>query len=631
MKKHFVIVALLCAAQFTHAQNPDYLSLMNRKKKSSFSNSRVSGQQNQANRHNTISYGVSIGQTSYDLQSNHGAGTSRILKYPDGTITTVWAQSLDLNGNHPDRGTGYAVYDPTSQQWENIVMGWHGINTTRTGWPQILQVPNGELTIQHDYGASRIITNQRDTLGQGFWGLSMGYNLDAVWPRAVAVGDTIHMISIDNQTSGINGIEKPLEYHRSDDGGQSWAIQKYSNFPNYSDTTFRFGELEGDAYAIDAYGNHVAFVVGGGWDPVVLYKSDNFGAPGSWSKTIIFSPDTGYGYTDWINNQYIVPTLSSELSIVIDKTGKAHVATTGFAVGWSFGEDKPQNTLGERYYYPLASLGIYHWSEGMGTADYVYNEFLDQNMPSGNVLIPISHFHDYSGDGIYNVPADIDSIGAYFGGLAGHTSISVDQDSGVYIVWSQVAEITIPLLQKVYRDLYFAYSFDGGRSWNGAVNIASLEVADDGFTGGTISEEDVFPSTIRRVDADDRLDMIFQTDINAGMHVQGDLHGIGHSDIVYYPIDISYFRNINRLENKPNLDNQITVYPNPGRGKFHFKLDDEQTFDHIRVMNLVGSTLMEQKLPFNEKTIDISHLQNGIYLIQFQKQGHSVTKKIIKH
>jgi hypothetical protein len=267
----------------------------------------------------------------------------------------------------------------------------------------------------------------------------------------------------------------------------------------------------------------------------------------------------------------------------------------------------------------------------MGTIDYVYNEFLDQNMPSGNVLNPVSHFHDYSGDGIYNVPADVDSIGTYYGGLAGHTPISVDQDSGVFIVWSQVAEITLPLLQKVYRDLYFAYSFDGGDSWSDAVNIASLEVPDDGFTGGTISEEDVFPSTIRRVGIDDKLNMIFQTDIEAGMHVQGDMHSIGYSDIVHYPINISYFRNLNSISKPIAKADDIQIYPNPTEGLVHLEMKNDEEFERLRVMNLVGSIILEQKLHGAQSVIDIGHLENGIYLLQLEKDKHAITKKIIKY
>ena len=158
---------------------------------------------------------------------------------------------------------------------------------------------------------------------------------------------------------------------------------------------------------------------------LVLYKSDNYGENGSWTKTIIYTPDSSYGYLDMINNRHIVPSLSSEMSVVIDKNGLTHISTTGLSINWYFGEDKPQNSAGIRQYNPLSSLGTYYWNENMGSMDHIYNEFISTDTASGNVLYPLCYFYDYTGEGNYDIPSNSNDIGIYNSGLAGHTNMAI--------------------------------------------------------------------------------------------------------------------------------------------------------------------------------------------------------------
>ncbi len=637
MKKIYLAVALLCSSLWVASQDIEKMSPKNQKEKNHFSEN-----QNLANKNpevfsgnSTVSYGTVIGQTSFDLQSNYGTGSSKIQRYDDGRIAAVWMQSLDLNGGNPDRGTGYNIYDPITQAWDTGAPYWFGINTVRTGWPQILNFNSKEYTIQHDFSVSDIIVNSRDTVGQGWWGISQGYTFDAVWPRAVNTGDTIHMIAIDNQGIAHNGINNPLKYFRSDDAGLSWSIISYSDFPGYDNNTFWFSEISADAYVIDAYQNYVSIAIGGGWDPLVLYKSDNYGEDGSWTKTVIYKPDTSYSYVDSMSLRHVIPSLSSELSIVIDKNGITHLSTTGLSINWYFGEDKPQNSNGQRQYNPLSSLGIYYWNENMGSIDHVYNEFISTDPASGNVLFPVSYFDDYTGEGNYDIPSSSNNIGTYNSGLAGHTNIALDQDSGIFMVWSQVAETSEQLLPENYRDLYFVYSFDNGSNWSDPVNLASLEIPDDGFSGGTLAEEEVFPSTIKRVGNDDKLHMIFQTDAQAGMHVAGNMHPIALSSIVYYPIDIQYFRNISALNSSNSLSKKVEVYPNPSSDIVNIKLNDarEHISGSVRVFNLNGHEIrINQALIKDDKSmeIDISNLEMGIYLLKIPIGNKFYTQKIIK-
>lgn len=609
------------------------MSIQNQKRKSQISEYAKSVNKNPEvfSGNSVNSYGTVIGQTSYDQQSNYGTGTSKIQQFDNGKIAAVWMQSLNIFGGHADLGTGYNVFDPISQSWDTGETHFYGLNTIRTGWPQLLKLNSSELTIQHDFSVSDIVINDRDTIGTGSWGTSQSISLDAVWPRAVSVGDTIHMIALDNQNGAHNGINNPMKYFRSDDAGQSWAITSYVNFPSYDDTTFWFSEISADAYAIDAYKNFVSIAIGGGWDPLVLYKSDNYGEDGSWTKTIIYKPDHSYGFIDSLNLRYIVPSLSSELSIVIDKNGITHLSTTGLSINWYFGETKPQTSTGLRQFNPLTSLGIYYWNENMGSIDHIYNEFISTDPAPGNVMSPISYYFDYTGDGNYNIPNNSDDIGTYNSGLAGHTNIALDQDSGIFLTWSQVAETSTQLLADNFRDLFFAYSFDYGASWNGPINLAGLEVADDGFSGGTLAEEDVFPSTIKRVGNDDKLHMIFQTDGQAGMHVSGDMHPIAMNDIVYYPIDIQYFRNISAINDNTNVSFEFKVYPNPVSDLVNISFQESTEIQSVEIMNLIGRSVEEFEIKDSKKDLrlNIEGLEKGIYLLKINSNNRNIIKKIV--
>lgn len=577
-------------------------------------------------------YGTNIGTTTYDLQSNFGVGNSRIVRYDDGAIATLWTQSLDANGGHPDRGTGYNYYNPVTQSWGSGQTGQFGLSTLRTGWPQLVQLSAGELALQHDFGGGFVNANSRTTRGSGLWTASSSVGFSGVWPRAVAWGDTVHMITVDNTPGyNINGIEIPLEYHRSDDGGQTWAISKYSNFPNYDTSTFWFANIGADIYAIDAYKNHVSIVVGGAWDALVLYKSDNYGADGSWTLTEIYRPDSAYSFVDTTSFLHIVPTVSSEVSVVIDNNGISHVSTTGFGVRWDFGQPKPQDPNGDRFFYPLTCLGLYYWNDTMPTMDYVTNEFVtDAAPPAGNIWEPVASYYDYTLDSIYNAPGTRDSIGDYNGGVGGHSSIAIDNNGGVFIVWSQVAEAAFSLFDNYHRDLYMVYSFDNGASWSDIQSVALFELLDDGITGGSVGEEDVFPSTIKRLGSDDLLHMVFQTDLEAGLHVQGDMHAITQNEIIYFPIDISTIRPVGLSDEVDEVE-IARVYPNPTTEVIHLSFEKNIISAEIQMVNTLGEVMhvSTKRIDAKNYQIDLRNCDPGLYFIKYSDGDHEETKKIV--
>lgn len=81
--------------------------------------------------------------------------------------------------------------------------------------------------------------------------------------------------------------------------------------------------------------------------------------------------------------------------------------------------------------------------------------------------------------------------------------------------------------------------------------------------------------------------------------------------------------------NEPNvgisevLGSELSIYPNPTTGKVSI---DVENFTSAEVMDITGRTVMTS----NESTIDMSNLNNGVYMIRVNTANGSATQKIVK-
>src|SRR3989304_4123078 len=77
-----------------------------------------------------------------------------------------------------------------------------------------------------------------------------------------------------------------------------------------------------------------------------------------------------------------------------------------------------------------------------------------------------------------------------------------------------------------------------------------------------------------------------------------------------------------------NLDDLISVYPNPSNGKF--TLSSEITKGEISVYNVEGEKVYSSTIqPSNHSTIDLSSHPNGIYFINIKTENGIANKKLI--
>ena len=75
-----------------------------------------------------------------------------------------------------------------------------------------------------------------------------------------------------------------------------------------------------------------------------------------------------------------------------------------------------------------------------------------------------------------------------------------------------------------------------------------------------------------------------------------------------------------------DFDFDVKLYPNPASDVIN--IYSEKTIDEIRIINLFGKTVLEQKKITS--AIDIKNLSEGIYLIEVVGYGRKSTTKFIK-
>ena len=84
-----------------------------------------------------------------------------------------------------------------------------------------------------------------------------------------------------------------------------------------------------------------------------------------------------------------------------------------------------------------------------------------------------------------------------------------------------------------------------------------------------------------------------------------------------------------------NADN-INIFPNPTSGKLNIDIASDATSDvNIFVMDLLGQIHVEETMVFGKsntnKSIDLSNLANGLYIVKLVRDGQSYSHKITIH
>ncbi len=100
---------------------------------------------------------------------------------------------------------------------------------------------------------------------------------------------------------------------------------------------------------------------------------------------------------------------------------------------------------------------------------------------------------------------------------------------------------------------------------------------------------------------------------------------IGYSSLGYFAKFFGEESALSVAQN-PIAHNNLKLYPNPVSSLLHIESDSD--IDHIQIYDLTGKQM--NLLRFENKTVDVSALQNGIYIIEVQTNDSTFKSKFVK-
>jgi hypothetical protein len=76
------------------------------------------------------------------------------------------------------------------------------------------------------------------------------------------------------------------------------------------------------------------------------------------------------------------------------------------------------------------------------------------------------------------------------------------------------------------------------------------------------------------------------------------------------------------------IDNKITVYPNPATDQFVFNSEDK-SIDKIELIDFSGKAVYSRNVNYQSGTVDLTGISKGVYIVKLYSKGEFSTKKIV--
>lgn len=86
---------------------------------------------------------------------------------------------------------------------------------------------------------------------------------------------------------------------------------------------------------------------------------------------------------------------------------------------------------------------------------------------------------------------------------------------------------------------------------------------------------------------------------------------------------------IDLATNNFNIENAISIYPNPANNVLNFVNKDIVAIHTVSLVDVTGKVI-NSKFDLNAKTIDVSALQAGVYFVKFESDNGAVVKRFVK-
>lgn len=546
--------------------------------------------------------GYQIGNTYYDMQTNSSMG-HRIVNFSDGSVSATWTFGTTPPG-YSERGTGYNYMD-AAENWGSMPTARQEASV-RTGWPDLAALGNGELVISHE-GTAVAHQLSRAAKGGSTWDTDAAAAPSGLWPRVAVSGNTVHLITCgDPDANPAQGLSSPLYYHKSTDGGATWAMTDVI-LPGL-DSSLNHG-YGGDSYALDANGNNVAILVVGDYNSTFLMKSTDAGA--TWNRTDII--DVGLGKYDPtatgsisdINSDMVADTITNSDgsgAVLIDDNGVVHAF---------FGLMRylDANPTGDTTSYFPGTNGLVYWRDDNPTQ-----------------LDTITGALDVDGSGVLMDNYEQGSIAEYYVSLSSWPTAGIDASGALYLTYSAVVETLTdnpggsPF--QYYRQIYIMKSSDGGLTWDEPYHIPTQ------FQFG----EYAYPAMNRNVE-NGVLHIVCQKDGSPGISVSGDTDPVGDNEITYFQIPASLPGDLG-MESAAAAGS-FAIYPNPALSHATLNINATQAAEAtLQVIDITGKTVMmrNQNLNagMNQVNLDVQNLSTGIYSVNVRMGKEMFTQKLIK-
>lgn len=82
------------------------------------------------------------------------------------------------------------------------------------------------------------------------------------------------------------------------------------------------------------------------------------------------------------------------------------------------------------------------------------------------------------------------------------------------------------------------------------------------------------------------------------------------------------------VANQEGLETKLAIYPNPTKGILH--VQGEVQIESYRVYNLIGQLILQQTVKAKDFECDLTHLKQGVYLIELNTTQGRITKRITR-
>jgi hypothetical protein len=508
-----------------------------------------------------------IGYTYYDLQTNRSQPKRLTIKN-DNSMAATWTGSSVSTQGAPDRGSFYNYFDGTT--WNTAPDS--RIEDERTGWPAHTFTRNGEVVIAHNALTRQVICSRRNTVNSGEWTSNSIGNVDGIWPRVASVGDTVYTIYCQ-YTASEETDSYFLYFARSIDAGITWDTLDVL-LPGISDSTFN--SMRSDAYSIEAKDSIVAIVGGGQVNPLILWKSTDFGETFN-STVIIDIPETWKSFSrDNQIDSELTDTLLTSLGhtdILIDHNGEIHV----FSALTNVINARFENGITYSYFPNTMQMGFWKETSGLEVQDL---------------------FYDINNDGVNG-----SSENPYNTHSITNPSAAIDNEGKIYFVYTMRHD------ESEYSDIYGMVSMDNGDSWEESHNLTK---------NATYGVENYYPSLAKDV-INGKIHMIWQQDSLPGL--QFGEQPVRNS-IMYQEFSLEDFTTTDG-NITAQFDYDVTGLGNNNCNLYRSNTDEKQHIDQViwKLNNSVERSFINLKNESNYNVVLERGIQHEVCLLVQNKGG----------